>query len=60
MAGGDRMDCAAVKTIAKFENDKLRQRAARYLKRYPHSLEHLTFDELQDQVIMHPDAGPAT
>lgn len=58
MAGGNRMDCGAVKIIAKFESDNLRKRATRYLKKYPQSLDHLTFDELRDQVIMHPDAGP--
>ena len=58
MAGETRMDCAAVRTIAKFESEKLRQRAARYLRKHPNSFEHLTFNELHDQIIMHPDAGP--
>jgi hypothetical protein len=48
----------AAKTIEKFESEGLRKQAVRYLRKHPYSVEHLTFRELREQLIMHPDAQP--
>lgn len=49
---------AVSKTIEKFEREGLKQQAARYLEKHPHSVEHLTLAELREQIVMHPDAQP--
>lgn len=43
----------AIDILAK---EGLRERVARYLRKYPDSVDHLTISELREQVIMHPDA----
>jgi hypothetical protein len=52
------MDQTVTKTIEKFEKEGLKNRAARYLKKHPYSVDHLTFRELREQIVMHPDAQP--
>lgn len=44
--------------IERFEKEGLKGPAVRYLRKHPHSVEHLTFQELREQVVMHPDAQP--
>lgn len=46
------------KIIEKFAKEGLRKQATRYLKKHPESVEHLTFKELREQIVMHPDAQP--
>lgn len=44
--------------IKRFEREGLRNQAVRYLSKHPYSIEHLTFRELREQIVMHPDAQP--
>jgi hypothetical protein len=52
------MALSVTKTIEKFAKEGLKKQATRYLKKHPESVEHLTFEELREQVVMHPDAQP--
>lgn len=45
-------------TIEKFEKEGLKNQAVRYLRKHPESVNHLTFRELREQIVMHPDAQP--
>jgi len=52
------MGQTVTKAIEKFEREGLKPQAVRYLRKHPQSVEHLTFRELREQIVMHPDAQP--
>ena len=45
-------------TTGKFGQEGLKNQAVRYLRKHPESVNHLTFRELREQIVMHPDAQP--
>lgn len=49
---------AVKKVVEAFEKEGLKHQAVRYLEKHPHSAEHLTLNELREQIVMHPDAQP--
>lgn len=45
------------KLIQTFEREGLKKQASRFLARYPESPEHLTHDELREQVCFYTDTS---
>mgnify|MGYP000945754001 CR=1 FL=1 len=45
-------------TIEKVEIEGLKNQEVRYLRKHPESVNHLTFGEVREQIVMHPDAQP--
>lgn len=52
------MACAIQNAIRTFEKEGLKDQAVRYLEKHPDSVDHLTMNELREQIVMHPDAQP--